>query len=489
MKLFKNYDLKAVETYAVEQLEIPAIVLMEHAASSTLEFIKTKIKIKDATFTVILGAGNNAGDGLSLARMLYSEGAKVFLIKCFDSFNSNEAKLEYEIIKKFETIKECDISSIPKNSFIIDAVFGIGFKGTLPENVQNIFNFINSSFTTVFSLDVPSGLNPDTGEVSANTIKANYTITYILPKIGLYTAPGALYAGIVIVKNLFFPFLEPDTKVNLLESEIIKNIFEKLKRGVNTHKNNFGNVAIYASKPGMEGSVSLAAEASLRSGAGLVSIISLDEENFHSRFTNISKEIIFNKTTLEEFNNYSVLLIGPGFDKTKVELFFKIIKNFKNKLVLDADALNLIAENDGVKLLEGKEVILTPHPGEMARLTKLESVQNNRLSNLLDFNLNNNFTIVLKGYRTLVCDTLQNIFINSTGNPALSKAGTGDVLAGIISSFWAQSLSATDSAILGVYIHGLIADKLVENIYELSITAQDIIDALKKVLTSANYNY
>lgn len=489
MKLYKSLDLKKIENYGIKELKIPSIVLMEHAASSSLEFIKSKVELKNSTFTIILGAGNNAGDGLSLARMLFTEGTKVFLLKCFENFTSKKAKLEFEILSKISEINFCNIDSIPENSYIIDAVYGIGFKGTLPKNVQEVFNFVNSKCLTVFSLDLPSGLNPDTGEISENIIKANYTISFILPKIGLYTAPGALYAGKVIVKGLHFPFIEPESKINFIDDRLIKNIFIKLKRKEDTHKKNFGNIGIYVSKIGMEGSVSLAAEACLRAGAGLVNIVSLDEDNFHNRFNNISKEIIFNRCSLEDLNKYTVLLIGPGFDKSKAKILFKIIKNFKNKLILDADALNLIAENKNINILKRKEVIITPHPGEMARLLNVETVQQNRLQFLSEFNYKNKLTVVLKGYRTLVCDKEQNVYVNSTGNPALSKAGTGDVLAGIISAFWGQNLSSIESSILGVYIHGLIADELVKNISELSITAQDIIDTQKKVLLNANFYY
>jgi len=465
---------------------ISNLVLMEHAAHATFIFINKILDIKNTTFTILLGKGNNAGDGLALARMLLSNNAEVYLLKCFDNFISESSNLEYDILKKSYTINYCDINSIPKKSVIIDAVFGVGIEKELPDSIKTLFNYINSNFSIIISLDIPSGVNCDTGEVSGSCIKATYTVSYLLPKIGVYTSPGALYAGKVIENNLFINSDNLYSSVKLLKLNYIKSIFNKLKRvNLDSHKNNFGSIAVYASRLGMEGASSLVIEAAFKSGAGLVSLISLDEDiiSLRNRF-NLIKEAIFSKENLNSINKYDVLILGPGYDIKEEEILLNIFKTYKNKILIDASALRILSKNNNLSLIkDNKNVILTPHPGEIAALCKINNTTFNRLELINDFTSSYELICVLKGYRTIISNG-KNISINATGNPALSKAGSGDVLAGLIASFWAQNLNAYESSELAVYIHGLIADSLLKKLSELSFTPQDIIDTLKEVLNN-----
>jgi len=483
MKLFNKKQIKELEATANNN-GIANLVLMEHAAYASFNFINSILDIKNTCFTVLLGAGNNAGDGLSLARMLLAKGANLYLFKCFDNFSSSLANKQYEILKNSFDLKYCNIDTIPNNSVIIDAVFGIGFNNSLDDNLIQIFNFINAKYYDVISLDIPSGVNSDNGEIYDTAIKATYTISYLAPKIGNYISPGSIHSGKVIEHDLFINN-NLNSNVNYIDAKYIKETFNKLKRVYpDTHKNKFGSVAVYASKFGMEGASSLAIEAAINSGAGLLTLISIEEDikSLRSRY-NLTKEIIISKESLNDLNKYDVLLIGPGFDELKENILVDIIKNFKNKLVIDASALKVLAKAAKLDLIkDNKNIILTPHPGEMASLNKETNINNKRLECISNFTNTYKVLCVLKGYRTIISDAF-NFSVNSTGNPALSKAGSGDVLAGLIASFWAQGLNSYESAELGVYIHGLISDLLIKKISCLSINPQDIIDNLKEVLT------
>jgi NAD(P)H-hydrate epimerase len=483
MKLYKIKDILNSENYAIKKLKIPGIVLMEHAARSVLEEIEKEYGLNHK-FIVVYGPGNNGGDALALSRMLFLKNANIKIYSALGSPKTKEAKQELSIVKKLKIkeIKNDILKSIDSKTIVIDGVFGIGFNKEIPTKLIKLFESFKKA-KAVVSIDVPSGLNIDNGELSKGAVISNLTVSFILPKLGLYTSPGAINAGKVVTKDIFTKDLQIKTNYELIDKDLINSIFKKLKRKNNTHKGSFGHVGVV--KGDMNGAAILSTKAALSVGAGLVSII-LDNK--------ISKDIKTVKNLDDEvmvksdLSSFDVIVIGPGLGTGKdKELFLskvlELAKTNKTKILIDADAINIISKNKKLIKKLNKNCILTPHPGEFSRLVNIPNnlIQEKRLSVLENFMKDKNFTIVLKGFRSLI-NSNNFTYINNTGGPHLSKAGTGDVLSGIIASLWAQGLSSTEASILGVYLHGLTADRLLEEKSELSIKASDIILKLEEVL-------
>ena len=515
MKLYTSEHSKMAERYAMDTLGVPSVLLMEHAARGVYEeILRVFPKPNNYKFLVLYGPGNNGGDALCLARMLLLRFCSVNMVEVLGPPQTLDGGLQMkfllETIKNAdETIKNADggeyhkvnflnssnvLTYIDKDTIVIDGVFGTGFnhkKNTeMSREVFELFTTLKKS-KYIFSIDVPSGLDSDTGELAEWAVSSDCTVSFIYPKVGLFVSPGSINSGKIKMKSLFFPKEEGafDTKHELITPKLIRKLLEPVKRKRDSHKGTYGHVAILAPQEGMEGAVALSALAALKSGAGLITVLALDEEEgaLRRRMTNLIPEVIIRKIKTDEldsaFEKFDSVLAGPGLGVKNADKFKKIIKAIDKPLVLDADALNIISEDLEIfNIIKTKSnIILTPHPGEMLRLfPETLDVQSKRLQVLESFlkkHLPNVPCILLKGYRSMlgVLQTeidkkdLQDegklkqkyeykIFINPTGGPSLSKGGSGDVLSGMIASFCSQGLQIWQAGILATYLHGLSGD-------------------------------
>lgn len=508
MQIVTGSQMKEIDKAAIKDYKIPGVKLMETAGSYVYEeVIKTFNGKKDKSVIIICGAGNNGGDGYVVARKLHCDFIEVKVYSTVDVNKlTGDAKINYE---KFIELGEevCDLNNISilekfkkdiNNSYIIiDAILGTGISREVSGNIANIINIINSAKKNIISVDIPSGTSANDGKIYGVSIRANKTIAFQLPKIGNIFYPGAEYGGKLIVKDIGIPQKiindNKDINISLIDEEYIKAII--LKREKDTHKGTYGKAVVIAGSKGMAGAAVLTSKSALRSGIGLIKVAVPESINNIIQIS-VSEAITIpipdnNRGSigiedipyiLENISDSDIVAIGPGCGRTD-EIGYtieNILKNTDNSMVIDADGLNALSNR--MELLDDKNntLIISPHPGEMSRLTGLdiEYINENRIEVASTFAKEKKVIVVLKGARTVVAEPSGKIYINITGNPGMSTAGSGDVLTGIITSFIAQGLSAEEAAVAGVYIHGLAGDIMAKKVGEYGLVASDIVKGI-----------
>ncbi len=504
MKVCSSQQMRLSDEISIKDYLIPGIVLMENAALGIIKEIRKEINNgklpKEGHALIICGTGNNGGDGFAVARHLVCMGWKTRIIIC-GGYNkiTGDALINLKIIEKMglsiihEDEGEASLISNVKSDLIIDAMLGTGFKGELKPEIQSIVESINSNNTHVISADIPTGLNSDTGFIDSVCVKADKTVTFGLPKIGLVINEGPFYCGELITESLTIPdevYDKAGVNKYLTDDKFLRKCL--LPRNVDSHKGTYGKVLTIACSKGMTGAGLLASEAALRSGAGIVELAV--PESLLNTVSGKIPEIITRGLSeskggyissadsdklIREYGGTSSMLIGPGLGTSDevFNLIYRIIKECNNPIIIDADGLNSLAEQPSICLEKIGEIILTPHPGEMARLAGISigDVQKDRIGVAEKFAKKYQVVVVLKGYRTIIATPWGETWINPTGNPGMATAGSGDVLAGIITAFTAQGLKNYVAAICGTYIHGLAGDNAAKYCGEWGITATDII--------------
>ena len=514
MKIVTAKEMQDIDRTAIDDYGIPGIVLMENAAKGVIASLFKKFPdIKDKKVGIFAGKGNNGGDGLAVARLLANEDisvtvyllSKKVLLK--GDTKTNLEKAEESGIKIFEIVSLDELEAVKdnilKNDIFIDAIFGTGLTSGVKEYYTDVIKFINSSKKIVLSIDIPSGLSSDTGEIIGEHIRADMTVALCLPKIGEILYPAAEYAGELDVVNIGIPELiinNKDIKINLIEERDAVRILPK--RRPNTHKGTYGHLAVIAGSRGKGGAAALSSISALRAGAGLVTLALPECLNisFEVGIPEVmtfplpdTKDGTIDKSALDILIKFlegkSAVLIGPGIttNPSTSSLIKNLIKKVSCPMLIDADGLNIIA--DKIELLKDKPspVVVTPHPGEMARMlnTTSKEIQANRIESSRKLSAEYGIYVILKGARTIVATPEGEVYINPTGNPGMATAGTGDVLSGIVAGFLSQGLSARDSSILGVYLHGLAGDIAAEKLSQTALIASDLIktfpEAVKRV--------
>ncbi|MBU5454669.1 NAD(P)H-hydrate dehydratase [Caproiciproducens sp. MSJ-32] len=481
---------KSLDRYAIENLEIPSIVLMENAASE----IVNKIKDKYDNFIIFCGNGNNGGDGLAIARklILLNKNVTVAIIaekeKYTRGFLVNYKileKIKAEIIK-IKAVEEFVKINPLKYDAAIDCIFGVGLNRELNYFYSKIVEFINSNFENIISVDVPSGINVDTGEVMGTAIKAKITYTFEVIKKGYISYSANDYIGNLELLNIGIPKEAKEVNsedVFMLDSIDYKNILNKRK--IYSHKGDFGKVSIIAGSEGYTGAAYIAAEACVRSGAGLTTLISskyvqdiLSCKLAEAMTLNIGQEDKVKKT----LENSNVIAVGPGLTEASYCNIIKKIDSFNNKYyVIDAGALDIFSKDKELMNIIKNRGIFTPHPGEIAKLLDktISYVEENRIEVAKKYAKENNIVVLLKGYKTVITDG-NLVYINNTGNSKMASGGMGDCLTGIIASLLGQKHSLMNAALLGAYIHGLAGEEAGKNKY--NVIASDIIDNISEVM-------
>ncbi len=511
MKLLKAEQMKEIDRRASHEYLIPSIVLMENAG---LRAMDTIVNILDdligCKIIILAGRGNNGGDGLVIARHLINAGAQVatFLLGVPEDLTP-DAAANYQILQKMngsiyplrstEDLEQLMLKMLAAE-MIIDALYGIGFKGSLNPLESQVANLVNWSQARVLAIDIPSGVEADSGKVHGEAIKADYTVTFAAPKLGMIMEPGRDYVGTLTVADISIPqALLADEKYNisLLMESLIKHHFKP--RRVESHKGSYGHAMVIGGSPGMSGAPLMASWAALRSGAGLVtvavpeallSIADAAVPEIMSRGlpqTDTGGISIAAGSVIEDLmEKATVACIGPGmslYSEGKAVLI-RVLEKAQIPLLIDADGLNALQGDLAILRDRQQPVVLTPHPGEMSRLTGLSvgEIQAQRLDISQHYASEWGVTLVLKGNNTVIASPSGQLCVNMNGNPGMATAGSGDVLGGIITGLIAQGLTVNDAALAGVYLHGRAGDQAALQTGQRALTATDIIHSLPTVL-------
>lgn len=493
MEVMSVSGIKAVDECTINNVGIPGLVLMENAAQE----IFSAILHKGEKYIIFCGEGNNGGDGLALARKLFQIGKEVTVVVCGNSGKrSVEFQTNYKIVEKInlkvivvknqENVEAEVIPLLKQSDVVVDAIFGVGLSRNVYGTYYEIISAINNYGNNVMAIDIPSGLNADTGEVMNICVKADETFTIEILKKGFFLADACMYVGEIRVIRIGFPRFvinKYSEGIRVLDKEDYKNIIPI--RNKNGHKGNYGKVLVLAGSSGYTGAAFITTEAAVRTGAGLVTlVVDKDIQQGLSNRMIEAMTINYEDEKIDKLvSEATVIACGPGLsDKEKnVKMLEKIIKTSKCPLVLDADALNAISNNKELLGYINGRTVITPHPGEMARLVNrsIKEVNTNRIEECLKYSTENGIITLLKGYNTVISDG-NSAIINTTGNSKMASGGMGDCLTGIITSLIAQGVGLFDGAVLGCYIHGLTGDKLSEGRY--CINARDIIMEVPKII-------
>ncbi|MFN4234958.1 MAG: NAD(P)H-hydrate dehydratase [Bacteroidia bacterium] len=494
MKILSATQIREADAYTIQQEGIASVDLMERAANACVDWIKQHISA-DNRLVIFAGTGNNGGDGIAIARLMYQCGYNVFVYvigekgKGSKDFLINISRLEKLpiTINYVQTLN--DLKPINSNDIIIDAIFGTGLNKAVEGIFADVIQFINHSGSKIISIDIPSGLFSDTGDIAAlkAVVKATYTLTFQLPKFSFLFPETGKYCGqfylLDIGLNKEFIHSQDSNFIYITDDEIKENF--NFHRDKFSHKGTYGHALIIAGSYGKAGAAILSAKAALRSGCGLVSIHTAKNNvsSIHAAFPEAMVSIDTNEEHISELPDlklYDAIGIGPGIgmhEKT-VQVLKNLIQTADVPLVLDADAINILAENKTWLSFLPKGSILTPHPKEFERLAGKCNDSFERLQKARELSLKTNTIIVLKGAHTAIVSPSGKVYFNSTGNPGMATAGSGDVLTGVITSLLAQGFNSFEATLLGVYIHGLSGDMAVQNYNQQSLIAGDIIESL-----------
>ncbi len=510
--LVTSEEMKKYDTYTINEIGISGEVLMERAALFAVELIvdyckKQKKEISGVKVLVVCGQGNNGGDGLAVARLLLDQDCKTDIYIIGNGKNvSAEAGRQLNILQKYGIVP-CSVFPDKEYDVIVDALFGIGLNREVSGEYADAIDKINEMDAWKLSLDVPSGIDSNSGKIWGRAVKADVTATFAFAKRGLYLYPGAEYAGEIKtgeigINKLAFAGQEPEMFC------FDERPFDILsKRNPSGNKGTFGKILVLAGSSGMAGAAILCSKAAFRSGAGMVKVVTplenqlllqktIPEAMFLGYDAAIDKEVDLGTSWWKEFETSykwaDCVLAGPGIGKSKNSkmlldrLLSMNIKEVK-PLVLDADALNLIAENkDLQKKLSERDaaekgiVVMTPHVAELARLLdcKVSDIKDDFVKAARTAAAKYNCIMVCKDARTLVCEKEGPLFLNVYGNSGMATAGSGDVLSGIIATLYGMENEGMRPAILGVHLHSKAGDYVASQKSEASVMASDIIDAL-----------
>ena len=511
MRILNAAQMREADRHTIEEIGIPSLVLMENAGRQVVAALEAAYESRlEGRVAVLCGRGNNGGDGFVVARTLMQRGVDVavFLIGSVLDVRG-DARLNLDILGRLnatvveigdEQTWELHFSEVSQCSLIVDAIFGTGLKSGLGGMMETVVADVNASGIPIVSIDLPSGLSADTPHLVGDCIDASMTVTLGTPKLPLVLPPGEMHAGDVVIADIGIPSEVIDALdgpyVELLTPEQIRSLVEP--RAVESHKGDFGRVTIVAGSRGKTGAAYMAAVGALRSGAGLVTvatpasclpILASMGPEFMTEALGDSKAGCVSAAAAQAVlqMRHDVIACGPGLGREPSvgEFVRALVDRSTVPLVLDADALIVLADDPATLVgREERDVIITPHPGEMARLVgaSVDEVQANRMEVASTFAATRHVYVVLKGHRTLIATPEGRVFINPTGNAGMATGGTGDLLTGMIAAWLAQLLDAEAACRLAVFLHGAAGDLAQGSEGEVSMTAMDVASGLGKAL-------
>ncbi|MDO5695323.1 MAG: NAD(P)H-hydrate dehydratase [Eubacteriales bacterium] len=483
-------EMKAVDRQCIEVAGVPSFALMERAGYAVFETLTSRYDAGHSV-CVVSAMGNNGADGLVVARYLKSAGydVRVYLMgdeeRATEEMKAQLRVIRYMQIPEITTFEACDV--------IVDALFGIGLCKPVRGAYASLIDDINASGVPVVAVDIPSGIDGSSGAVLGTAVRATDTVTFGYNKIGLLLYPGAAYAGRVRVADIGFLKGAIDALPFSAFTYTMEDLGRLPRRLKNSHKGTYGRLAVIAGSVPQAGAAYLAGFAALKSGAGLVRLVtpsgnrtilqSLLPEAVMSTYERFDEDLfagIVEKATH--------ILMGPGLSQNDVArtIVDYVCRHAVQPLVIDADGINLL-ETDQMEALRDKPVILTPHPLEMQRLCARlnQPCSSNHFETARDFADRFGVTVILKDARTVVAAPHHPVYINTSGSDALAKGGTGDVLAGTIAGLLTQKMSIFGAACLGVYIHGLAGEVAAEKASSCSVMASEVATALEIIYQRA----
>ncbi len=509
MKLPNATEMHSLDQSAIDDYKIPGVVLMENAGLGTVLMMEKVLGSPDNSFALIfIGPGNNGGDGLVIGRHLHQRGCKpIFFFLVDPDELKGDAAANMDIVRKlrlpFHVIdSKARVQTLPVlyKQFvnqgnpcyaIVDAIFGTGLTRPVTDEHAETINFINFSNSVrgipVIAVDIPSGMDSDNGKVLGTSIRADYTATYGCPKPGHILHHGPEFTGKISVVDIGIPpevMERARISTELLDRETAASLVAPLMRVDNAHKGSHGHLAVLAGSVGKTGAATLAVKGALRAGTGLVSLFTPKELNpvFEVLLVEamtislpVSKTIFeVNDLTFieQEISGKRAVVIGPGIgtEPATSELVLRLYETIELPMVMDADALNILAKNrDNLPTAAGPR-IFSPHAGELARLLgcTIDEVQDNRVKAAKEAcriysKDRHDGIMILKGAGTIVTSSSGHTYINTSGNPGMATGGMGDVLAGIIGGLICQRLDVETAAAAGVFLHGMAGDILYKN--------------------------
>jgi NAD(P)H-hydrate epimerase len=496
--------MREADRRTIDEIGIPSLVLMENAGRqvvAAMEAIYTDLA--DRHVAVLCGRGNNGGDGFVVARTLAQRGVavSVFLIGQVSDVRG-DARVNLDILGRLGLTVvevadgqawELHVSEVRDCTLIVDAIFGTGLNAPVSGLIESVITDINASSIPVVSIDLPSGLSADTSDTIGESIEAGTTVTLAAPKLPLVLMPAEMRAGDIVIADIGIPV----DVVNALDGPRVELLTRSgtrellTPRAPDSHKGDYGHVLIVAGSRGKTGAAHLSGVGALRSGAGLVTVATpadcqaivagMAPEYMTHALTNGAEGLDPDGVDQVLEMARDVVVCGPGLGQQPATKRFvqALVDRATMPLVVDADGLNAFgADPDRLAGREGRDVIITPHPGEMARLVGMstEEVQRRRLEVARNFARTHHVYVVLKGHRTLIATPDEKIFINPTGNAGMATGGTGDVLSGMIAAWLGQLLDAEAACKLAVYLHGMAGDLAEAHNGEVSMTALDLAD-------------
>lgn len=488
MKLVTAQEMRNIDKRAMEEFSVNGLVLMEHASKAVADVIKNIAAENDwEKVVVVCGKGNNGGDGLGAARWLAAYGMKVqvLLVNAAEEDLHGDAAAELAMLKKAGGRLQCvnDANDLQlaeviclKADVLVDALLGTGFYGELDGMLRDMCRIINSSERYVVAVDVPTGVNADSGTAAADAVQADCTVTMGLAKTGLLLYPGKEHTGELFLAQIGLPeklVEECGSKKYLLTDEIIRSLLP-LRKG-NAHKGDAGRVVVAAGSQGYTGAAALSSFAAVKAGGGLVSLVTplscrdvlsvkLTEVMVHGLLERMPGILGGGAAAdiIKRANSADVLAIGPGLgtSESTLEVVREVLQKVEVPVVIDADALTALKGHLDILPQMQAPKVLTPHPGELARLLDMtpEQVDRERLTLAEKYAREWNAVLVIKGAPTVIGCPDGSIYVNTTGCNAMATGGSGDVLTGIIAALAGQEIRLQEAALCGVYLHGLAGE-------------------------------
>ncbi len=508
MRLVTAETMRELDRITIEEKNIDSIELMENAALGVAEkVLRESIHRPLKRGLIICGKGNNGGDGIAVARLLASEGLHLTLfllgkgseLKGDPAVNFNRLPPEV-LLKEIEDADQLKnaIEAEDEIDFVVDAIIGTGMTGEITGLPRNAIELVNSLGKPVFAVDIPTGVNADTGGLLGDAVKADFTITFGLPKVGLYLYPGADRVGEIIVVDIGIPDDVLDSITYPIQITEPSWATDKIKpRKKDTHKVDYGRLLVVAGKTGMLGAAYLVCQGALRAGVGLVTAAVIAEDypilagklvEGMTRPVSTGPRGTFHPASIDDMTDLldtaDAIAVGPGMgtEEEAVEFLERLLTVYKGPVVIDADGIKNLKGLEN--LLSDRELpgVITPHPGEFSALTGMrkEDILSDRIRAASDLSGKLNAAVVLKGAQTVITEPGGSTRINLTGNPGMATAGSGDVLTGVIAGLLAQGYPPFDASTLGVFLHGLAGDLACVEMGEMSLIASDLVNYLPK---------
>lgn len=499
MKISHVSEMRMLDQSAVEVFGIREELLMENAGDAVYSVISSEVGVEDKTFIIFCGIGNNGGDGLVVARKIHSNGGRVKLFILGDRTKyKGAARLNLDIVSnlKIDIRNVASADAVKADIFhadaIVDAIFGTGLMREVTGIYRDVIELINSSKKTTISADIPSGVAGDSGQVMGIAVKADYTVTFGLPKLGNILFPGHELCGRLYVTHISFP-------PTLFDADALKVEINRPPslpvRNRNVHKGSVGQVLFIAGAGNYFGAPYFSAYSFLKGGGGYsrlaapASIIPFIAARgseivfLPQKETDEGSIALKNKDALVDLAaKMDMVVLGPGLSLNgeTQELVKALVRDIQRPMLIDGDGISAVSGDWDVLTARKADTILTPHPGEMSRLTGLsvEEIDSDKVDILQRASKDLNAAVVLKGGRSLIGFPDGKVYVNMSGNPGMASAGSGDVLTGTIAAMFGLGLSLRNAVLKGVFIHGVAGDLAAEDKGEDGMTAQDILDHL-----------